>query len=454
MKKNLKNPNAKILIICAVYFLISILFFYSYRHHTLYELTPNSDTYDYVYIANNMLKIGLFSQDGVNPDYIRTPGYPVFLALIFMLGGNVETAAIVQILLVTLGVFLVYKTLLLLKVRVNPALAGAAVFLFDIGSYRYASTILSETLFKVSLICSLYFLVKYFVSGEKFCHFLIFAVFINYALLIRPILIYFNILLAAAVIVLFAVKKVRFKTAAAYLLCFAIVFAGWSYRNYRHSSVFIYSTIQNNNLMYYDSRVLTQTTERLSEEDAFAYHESRFDLEYPDAKSSGLNEAQLSILRSKYGARYLKDHFSLYLRQYAMGLFKLMISPHRDMTMKFFPNSRFAAYSVCLFYMMLLAALWVLYIGGLALNYKKIDMPQLFILLLCGYLAAAGASGGFFRFRDPIFPLILIGAVCNGKIVIERVLAFLSKNGVFSKTLNSFLERLRGGASADNSSNG
>jgi len=408
----------------------------------MYNLNPDSDTIDYVNAANNMLKIGLFSQDGVNPDYIRTPGYPLFLALIFMLGGNVEIAAIIQIALSTLGVFLIYKTLSLLTKRANAALVGAAVFLFDIGSYRYASTILTETLFKFSLICSLYFLVRYFVSDGRFRCFLAFAVFINYALLIRPILIYFSVFLAVALIVLFIVKRARFKTVAAYLLCFAVVFAGWSYRNYRHSSVFIYSTIQNNNLMFYDSRVLTEKTERISEEDAFVYHESMFDLEYPDAKNSGLNEAQLSILRGKYGSRYLKEHSSQYLRQYVMGLFKLMISPHRDIVMKVFPNSMFAVYSVCLLYMVLLAAVWVLYLGGFALSYKKIDMPQLFIFLLCGYLTVTGASGGYFRFRDPIFPLILIGAVCNGKAIIKRVSALLSKSGVFSKFLNSFLSKI------------
>jgi hypothetical protein len=423
MKKEIKNPNAKILIVCAVYFLISILFFLFYRRYTMYGLAPNHDAFDYVNIANNMLTKGLFSQDGVNPDYIRTPGYPLFLALIFMLGGNIETAAIVQIALSTLGVFLVYKTLLRLNIPVNLALAGAAVFLFDIGSYRYASSILSETLFKVSLICSLYFFVGYFVSGKKFGYFIAFAVFINCALLIRPILIYFNILLAAAAVVLFVLKRERLRTSAAFLLCFALVFAGWSYRNYRHSSVFIYSTIQNNNRMYWDSRVLTERTERISEEDAFAYHESRFDEEYPDAKSSGLNEAQLSVLRAEYGSRYLKSHFSLYLRQYAAGVFKLMISPHKDIVMNVFPNSRFAAYSVCTIYMALLAALWVLYIGGFALSYKRIDMPRLFVFLLCGYLTAAGAVGGYSRFRDPVFPLLLIGAVCGAKTIIERMSA-------------------------------
>ncbi|GBU21280.1 hypothetical protein R80B4_01169 [Fibrobacteres bacterium R8-0-B4] len=431
------EANRGILIICAVYFLMSILFFCFYRQYTMYNLNPNSDTIDYVNIASNMLKIGLFSQDGVNPDYIRTPGYPLFLALIFMLGGNIEIAGIVQIALSVFCVFLIYKTLLLLKIRVSAALAGTAVFLFDIGSYRYASSILTETLFKFSLICSLYFLVRYFVSEGRFRYFLAFAVFINYALLVRPILLYFNIFLAVAVIVLFIIKKARLTIVAAYILCFTVVFAGWSYRNYRHSSVFIYSTIQNNNQMYYDSNLLAQRIEHLSEEDAFAYHESMFDLEYPDAKKSGLNEAQLSFLRSKYGLRYLRNHFTQYLRQYATGLFKLMVSPHRDIVMRFFSNSLFAVYLVCLLYMMLLTALWVLYLGGLALNYKKIDMPQLFILLLCAYLTVSGASGGYSRFRDPVFPLILVGAVCNGGILIERV----SKIGGFSNMLGLFLKK-------------
>ena len=420
MKKRVSDN--KILIVCGIFFFYSIIFFSLFQQHTLIQ----ADTASYVNAANNILKSGFFSQDGIAPDYFRTPGYPIFLAIIYMLGGNNTVVAIVQIVLSTVGIYLIYKTLLLLKTPKNLALTGTALLIFDLTLQEYASIILTESLFAFFLVSSLYFFVKFIVSGrQSFSCFLAFTISLNYALLIRPILMYFNLLVTVALFIFFILKKVQLKQAAAFFLCFAVVFIGWSYRNYRYSSVFVYSIVRNYNLMYFDSTVLKARIEKISFGDAWENHQTLFDLEYPNAANSGMNSAQLSVLHGEYGSRYIKNHFPQFLLQNVVGLYKVMLGPGQTFIDTIFPNN-IIAFLIKVIYTCYLAAIYMLYLNGAIMNYRKFDIVQVFIFLLSAYLAIASASVGYNRFRDPFFRLILLGAVSNSSVILERVSAVLN----------------------------
>jgi hypothetical protein len=81
----LVKKNREIIAICVLYGIISlVLFFLMFDGNTI--ITPDSP--GYIALANNLLSRGFFSMDGINPDYLRTPGYPLFLALVYMLGGG------------------------------------------------------------------------------------------------------------------------------------------------------------------------------------------------------------------------------------------------------------------------------------------------------------------------------------------------------------------------------
>jgi hypothetical protein len=71
--------------------------------------------------------------------------------------------------------------------------------------------------------------------------------------------------------------------------------------------------------------------------------------------------------------------------------------------------------------------IYLCYILGLILNRRNIDPVQIIVFLASGYLAAASAVLGYSRFRDPYFPLLLLGAVRNGGVVLERFRRFAGK---------------------------
>ena len=165
--------------------------------------------------------------------------------------------------------------------------------------------------------------------------------------------------------------------------------------------------------------------DNISIEDAREYHAIRFDLEYPDIADSDLNKAQLSVLYGEYGSRYIRENFPQYLLQNVVGLFTTMFGPSRFFIYEVSPNA-IVANTICLIYTAYLAFIYILYLSGMILNRKKINIVHIFILLLCGYLAVASASLGYSRFREAFFLPILLSAISNSSIIVERVSTILN----------------------------
>jgi hypothetical protein len=87
------KDNKGILAICLVYVIISCgLLLFVLGGHDI----ANLDKESYIQPAIHILRDGFFSRDGVNPEYSRTPGYPLFLALIYFLGGTDMSIIVIQ----------------------------------------------------------------------------------------------------------------------------------------------------------------------------------------------------------------------------------------------------------------------------------------------------------------------------------------------------------------------
>jgi 4-amino-4-deoxy-L-arabinose transferase-like glycosyltransferase len=403
-----KIDNKSAAIVLLAYLCISFIFFaFVLDGEFIYE----NDTPGYINNARHFLAERFFSNDGISAELNRTPGYPLFLALIYGLGGGNSTVVVVQILISAIGIYLFYRTLILMGTPVKTAVLGAAFLLLNITTYEYTFRLLTESLFGFCLMFSVYFLARFYYKEKHFLSFVLFAIALNYALLIRPILIYFNMLLSIYFLVLFLLKKIKFRYFAVFAVFFISVFFGWSYRNYRHSSVFLYSTIQNHNLKNYNSTLLTADIENISEEEARAYHDEQFLTEYPNEMTAGLNSAEFSLLEGKYGSAYIKAHFAEYIKLNIKGLFKMMLRPGvRNYLDRLTSNT---AVSQLLFLSIVgyLFLTYFFYLSGFVINRNQINIIQIFIFFLCGYQAAAGAALGISRFRAPFFPLLLLSAV-------------------------------------------
>jgi 4-amino-4-deoxy-L-arabinose transferase-like glycosyltransferase len=420
------KKNKEILVVCVLYGIISFgLFFLAFGGNAVIS----SDTPSYIMPAEHIVSNTFFSRNGTTAEYLRTPGYPLFLAIVFMLGGNNTTVVIMQIILMAIKVYLFYRILIMLYIPKKLSFLGSLLLLCNVQSYGYSFAIITEPLFGFLLVLSLYFLVYYKYKKKNSWIYLLFSISLNYALLVRPILMYFNMLICLALLIAFIIKKMQFKCFALFTLCFAVIFGGWSYRNYLHSGIFTFSIISKNNAQMHYAPIITAGSEYMKNHDvqgfiegATDYHGEMFLQEYPEVKDGNLNEAQIAVLRCKYGSQFIRNHFSEYIMVNITGFIKMMFTSFQ--TPLLLRSTTLSAKAmlikmVQLIYLVYIIVIYAVYLIGLGIGFKKRDFLQIGIFLLCGYLAIPGAIFGTVRFRDPFFTLLLLSAVSNSGVIIQ-----------------------------------
>lgn len=399
-----------IFVVCATYVVLSLLVLFAMSGGR--GLT-SPDTASYEEPARNIVRMGFFSSDGIHADYYRTPGYPLFIALIYAMGGSNGTIALLQIILYASTIYLFHATLLQLRTPANIALAGALLLLLNLTAYL-SVYILSETLFYFCLSLSLYWLTKY-SSTKNIWFFVGFALVLNYALLVRPILLYFNVLFNVLLLVLVLRKQMPLRSLLIFLALFACTYGGWSYRNYSYSSVFAFTSVQNLNYLLYYAPRLTAGMTGMPIDAAVQYHLAHFKLAYPQASAPGMDEMQSGLLQKDYGLAYIANNFREFVFQNFSGLYKLLFTYSTGWSRtSYLPKMPLPlAWLFQAGTMIYLGLIYLFYLIGLIRNRNSLGIAQIYILVLCSYLILASAFWGAARFRDPFLPLLLLGAASN-----------------------------------------
>ncbi len=135
------------------------------------------DSEQYLVPANELIASHRFFSDGSRParawnwpiipapEVLRTPGYPLLLA-VGLLSGHVEATTIAcQILLSCLTVYVVYLTAGLLFENEWTALAAGALYAAEPSAILFSSLISSEALFTSIFMIGIYYLAKYMRRG-------------------------------------------------------------------------------------------------------------------------------------------------------------------------------------------------------------------------------------------------------------------------------------------------
>lgn len=203
-------------------------------------LTTNPDRYAYPIIgidgggyvgtARVLLAEGRFASMGVaEPQSYQMPGYPIFLAAIFAMGGGVNTVVILQILFAGLSAVLIYY----IGKEIAPRVGKAASFIFAVEpiSVFYSTTILTETLFVFLLLLSVYIYLRKFNS--LWSGMLVSGITLGLATLIRPSSIVLPAIFVALVFIIPALLPLRKKAlfALVFLAGFSMMVFPWSLRN-------------------------------------------------------------------------------------------------------------------------------------------------------------------------------------------------------------------------------
>lgn len=229
----------------------AVLFLYIYFSNPLGEqalIFPDSLTY--VYPAQTFLTYGQFWEAVSSaPMLLRTPGYPLFLALIQLFLGNATwSVAIVQNLLSVLLLLPVYLTARELSgqtaARISAVLTAISVLYFSL-----SFAVLTEMLCAFLLAWFVYFAIR-FIHLPRVRSALLCAIFLAAAIYVRPAAYYYTVVAGVCFLCLFAKewKKIIF----AFLLPLLMMLGIWHLRNFCLTGYSGFSTVNAYNLYFWN----------------------------------------------------------------------------------------------------------------------------------------------------------------------------------------------------------
>jgi hypothetical protein len=212
--------------------------------------TPPGDAPGYYQLATNLFLHGVFSPSSAapfQPDPFRTPGYPLFLALIFFLAGSSTLAVVfVQSLLHAVTGLVIVRLGEKVLGSLHIGVIGCVLWMIAPLPAIFAGLLLSEILFTA------FFLVLLLVLTETR---LVYSAFggalLGAAILIRPIGIFLWPSLIPALCLGIGWRRAIAKCAL-FSVMVAAVIAPWLYRNYLIFGRVTLETVQSN-LLYYNA---------------------------------------------------------------------------------------------------------------------------------------------------------------------------------------------------------
>lgn len=251
-------------------------------------------------------------------DAFRTPGYPLFVALLYSISDDsVWFVLLIQILLNIISVWLVYKTASIIFSH-KIALFSAFLFAIDIHQALYAVTLLTDTLFVFLFLASVYYLCKN-IKENNFSSICLSALFLGIATLVRPISFLFPFVAVFFILVLCNLKlKMKLVYSFVFSIIFIVTISPWLLHNYSKYGEAKLSSISGSNLLFYN----------------VGYTEVYKSGKPIEQVNSGLNDIAIkqgidttdrnsfknSKIYSNIATQYIKDNFILYCKVHFMGI--------------------------------------------------------------------------------------------------------------------------------------
>lgn len=408
------NKNWKIflfLILAAQIFLLYLGFI-----RTESFISPDSP--GYIAPAGSFLEQGIML-DGLSgaPIWFRTPGYPFFLAVVYYLTGYSNICVIISHMVMCLlnTIMIVFIVRNLTK---NNALGifAAIFYAVDFIVYAIVPLILTDVLFQFLITLTLFLIVKYMTSNQKnkkiYAVLSIFA--INYALLVRPALMYLSIIAAFVMLIIIFSKKFDWKIPALYIIVFLAAFGGWTARNYYYHGGIAYSPIIGESYYRWFAPETFKIENNIykkegADEAAKEYFQKLMAAKYPDfEKMSKLEQVNAE---KDIGGSYLKEHLFAFIKLNVSGFLKELLSPNWTILFENYASMPFEeAHRIFYCGTALLAVLYLIYAFGFIKNIKKLNWLDWIIFLSACYLMSSTAVLGGSRYRMAFYTLCVVGA--------------------------------------------
>jgi len=225
-----------VILVVAILFKLSIFVFGVMR---VPDSIFDSDSYDYLRTGQAIHEQGVFgvqeTSGAVRYELFRTPGYPIFLAIVHnAMKIPINGVILFQVLLTILAGLITYKIATEIDYRIG--ILSMAIALFDPPASVYALKIMTEALYMLLLFLFIYVFIRYLKSGRM-------RLIVSSALVlvlctyVRPISYFLGI--AVGIFMIYANTLRNFKKtimhAAAFLIIIHSLLGIWQIRNYQRA---------------------------------------------------------------------------------------------------------------------------------------------------------------------------------------------------------------------------
>ncbi len=270
-----------------------------------------NDSVGYLLLTKNLVSQRVFSQSDTVPlkiDTERTPGYPVFIAIVSALKNpNVILITWIQAILGAIAVGILFLTARSLGTDSLSASLIAFAMACDYVIIVYSSLIMTEALFLFLLVFMFYLFARFLEKPNERMGALLFSGFLSgVCTMVRPVSIYYFAIPLGIIGILGIRKNLRdaFQHAVLFVIAAALLPMGWMARNKAVSGSFTISTIQG----LTRAVILEERLSNLTYPQACERVERLFRDEHPNPAPGADESIEKSLWASRYVLRHPKDY--------------------------------------------------------------------------------------------------------------------------------------------------
>jgi len=287
------------------------------------------DTGSYLEPGRNLLLHGSYIGATGLPELVRTPGYPLFLALLSLAGPGI--AAVAQVILSVFSVVLVWRLAHAVFGDDRIALVAAWIFAFEPLSVIYSVILLSETLFLTLFLLSMERLVK-FLRGRQLRVLAVAGLWLAASTFVRPVTYYLPVALALGLfLVLSRVPGLRWKAPALLLISVLPWLVVWQIRNWAETGFSGISSIGIESVYFFQAAEVTARVEHRSLEEV----QQEFGSQFPESRhylsrhpeQEGWTYAQRLAFMNLEADHILRAHPGIFLRTQLEGSMRVAFNP-------------------------------------------------------------------------------------------------------------------------------
>jgi len=290
------------------------------------------DSQSYLTLAKNLVEHHVFAFEAQPPfsaHVWRTPGYPLFLALVHLLGmKSLYWVIFFQELIFGLFIYIFYrygKPLFGTKI----AKIGLIYLLIEPDGLAFPKLIMTETLFMPFLLGGI-LAIGYYIKFKHWRYLIFSGLLMGIGALIRPAILYLPIVIAVVLLVCGSFASKRWLHVGAFFLAFVLAVSPWLIRNYLHYQKIYFSGQSSYGLAYFHVPMILEAEKNLPFEQGWEYVASRVrekSKQLADKQGKPASPLQIHELEKQVAIEELAKYPKTYAKRWLIGMLKCMTSP-------------------------------------------------------------------------------------------------------------------------------